>query len=197
MWASSWRGLGTSRRKPDGLREAGERPREAPYRQYHEGVKSLKIIRDTRRSFDLDRFLQKPLFAHLSTQSSEGPRHSPIWFLWEEEQLWFIGTTADTFPNRILHQPACAIGIVDYDPRSGGVFHAGFRGRAEVLPYEHNRVRRLLSRYLGPNEPLWDPRFQNLGDGCVLIRFTPETAVVRDQSYAVGEGDRELPMPEE
>ncbi|AFC31642.1 hypothetical protein PM3016_4910 [Paenibacillus mucilaginosus 3016] len=143
------------------------------------------MIRDTRRSFELDPFLQKPLFAHLSTQSMEGPRHSPVWFLWEDGSLWIIGTSADTFPDRIRSQPSCALGIVDYDPGSGLVLHAGFRGRAEVLPYDRERGRRLLARYLGPDQELWDPRFRGFGDGSVLIRFTPDTVVVRDQSYEV------------
>lgn len=41
----------------------------------------MKIIKG-KRSFDLDEFLNKPLFvlAHLSTTSFEGPRDSPVWF---------------------------------------------------------------------------------------------------------------------
>lgn len=40
----------------------------------------MRIIRFRGKSFDLDNFLKKPLFAHLSTMSEEGPRDSPVWF---------------------------------------------------------------------------------------------------------------------
>nr|WP_323741884.1 pyridoxamine 5'-phosphate oxidase family protein [Salinibacillus xinjiangensis] len=56
----------------------------------------MEIIKG-KRSFELDKFLKKPLFAHLSTSSSEGPRNSPVWFLWEDKCLWIIGTPGDTF----------------------------------------------------------------------------------------------------
>jgi hypothetical protein len=48
-------------------------------------------------------------------------------------------------------------------------------------------MKRLSRRYLGEREPQWDPRFVAvLGDrDWVLVRFVPETAVVRDQSYNV------------
>ncbi len=143
----------------------------------------MKIIRDSKRSFELDIFLMKPLFAHLSTMSDEGPRESPVWFHWEEDQLWIIGTPFDSFPGRIQKYPKCAIGIVDFDNRTGKVLHAGFRGQAVVKPFNKDIAYKLLSRYLGKNEEFWDIRFKNLDDSNVLICFEPETVVVRDQSF--------------
>ncbi|QYR19331.1 pyridoxamine 5'-phosphate oxidase family protein [Paenibacillus sp. sptzw28] len=145
----------------------------------------MKLIRGN-RSFDLDEFLKEPLFAHLSTMSDEGPRDSPVWYLWEKTQLWIIGTSADSFPNRILKNPKCAIGIVDFNRNTGKVLHVGFRGAASVRPYDKDIAMRLLSRYLGPNMEDWDSRFRGLSDSNLLISFTPETVVVRDQSYKVG-----------
>ncbi|WP_377890756.1 pyridoxamine 5'-phosphate oxidase family protein [Alkalihalobacillus sp. R86527] len=144
----------------------------------------MKVIRGN-RSFDLDEFMKKPLFAHLSTMAQEGPRESPVWFYWEDECIWIIGTpSSDTFPTRIEKNPKCAIGIVDFDPRSGKVNHAGFRGTATVEKFDKGIATRLLTRYLGPNQEEWSPNFQGLGDSNVLIKFVPETVVVRDQSYA-------------
>ncbi|WP_175631885.1 hypothetical protein [Virgibacillus siamensis] len=60
----------------------------------------MEIIKGE-RSFDLDQFLEKPLFAHLSTLSLKGPRESPVWFFWKDECLWIIGTPKDTFPLRV------------------------------------------------------------------------------------------------
>lgn len=144
----------------------------------------MEIIRG-KRSFDLDEFLKKPLFAHLSPVSSEGPRDSPVWFFWEDKCLWIIGTPGDTFPLRIDNNPNCAIGIVDFDPSTGKVLHAGFRGRATVEPFNFDLAKRLLAKYLGPIEKEWDSRFKNQDPKNVFIRFAPETVVVRDQSYNV------------
>ena len=136
------------------------------------------------KSFDLDEFLKKPLFAHLSTVSEEGPRESPVWFYWENESIYIIGTpSSDSFPGRIEKNSKSAIGIVDFDHTTGKVMHAGFRGHATVERFDKDIATRLLKRYLGPDEDKWDQRFQGLGSSNVLIRFVPETVVVRDQSF--------------
>jgi nitroimidazol reductase NimA-like FMN-containing flavoprotein (pyridoxamine 5'-phosphate oxidase superfamily) len=147
----------------------------------------VKVIRDKPRSVDIEEFLARPLFAHLATASYEGPRESPVWFLWEDGAIWIIGSRAtDTFPQRIESEPRCAIGIVDFDHSIGLVQHVGLRGRATVESFDASRARRLLTRYLGSDESAWDERFRaTLSDpkDDVLIRFVPETIVARDQSY--------------
>lgn len=157
----------------------------------------MKIVRETGSHFDLDEsrsrrlldeILGRPLFAHLATASAAGPRESPVWFLWEQEALWIIGHYhTDTFPLRLEREPRCAIGIVDFNLVTGLVQHVGFRGQATLQPHDEERTKRLLSRYLGQEVTKWDPRFiAILGDTeFILIRFVPETAVVRDQSYQV------------
>lgn len=143
----------------------------------------LEIIRGN-RSFDLDEFLKKPLFAHLSTLSANGPRESPVWFHWENECIWIIGTpSSDSFPGRVEENPKCAIGIVELDHTTGKVLHAGFRGCATVESFDKGITNRLLTRYLGSNHEKWDPMFRELDDNNILIRFVPETVVVRDQSF--------------
>jgi hypothetical protein len=158
---------------------------------------AMKIVQNTGSHFDsddsrsrslLEEVLSRPLFAHLATDSELGVRESPVWFLWEDEALWIIGNyETDTFPKRIELEPRCAIGIVDFDLLTGLVQHVGFRGRATVHPHDESRAKRLLSRYLGENQEQWDTRFvEVLGDAnFVFVRFEPETAVVRDQSYVV------------
>lgn len=159
----------------------------------------MRIIRETGSHFDLqderslallEEILARPLFAHLATDSESGPRESPVWFLWEAEAIWIIGNyKTDTFPKRIEREPRCALGIVDFERSSGLVQHVGFRGRAQLLPHDAERLQRLLSRYLGAQLEDWDKRFvEILGDtDYVFVRFEPETAVVRDQSYIVRE----------
>ena len=158
----------------------------------------MRIVRDTGSHFDLDEraareqmenVLSRPLFAHLSTAVENAPRESPVWFLWEDAALWIIGNyQTDSFPKRIELNPVCAIGIVDFDAATGLVQHVGFRGSARLEPHNADRMRRLLSRYMGEVER-WDPRFIEILDDpdYIFVRFEPESAVVRDQSYKVVE----------
>lgn len=158
----------------------------------------MKIVNDTEAQYDTNRsksrqlledILSRPLFAHLSTFHEEGPRDSPVWFLWEYEKIWIIGGyKTDSFPKRIERDPRCSIGIVDYNIKTGLVQHVGFRGAAYLEPQNTERVKRLLRKYMG-KENQWDPRFTAiLGDKeWILICFEPETVVVRDQSYMIQE----------
>lgn len=154
----------------------------------------MKIVGETGSHFDaggdearrlLEEVLSRPLFAHLATASEDGPRESPVWFLWEGGALWVIGNrVTDSFPSRVAREPRCAVGVIDFDAATGRVLHVGFRGRARLEAHDPERMRRLLGRYMG-EEARWDSRFvEILGDeDYVFVRFEPETAVVRDQSY--------------
>jgi hypothetical protein len=125
--------------------------------------------------FELAEFLSRPLYAHLAHNSDEGP----------PEAIWIIGGAS--FPVNLKRDPRCALGIVDWDPTTGLSHHVGMRGRAEVLPFDPAKARSVFQRYLGPDEADWDPRFDysvtGEAAGLTMVRFTPETVVVRDQSY--------------
>jgi hypothetical protein len=122
----------------------------------------MKLIHDRPGTVDLEEFLSRPLFAHLATASEEGPRESPVWFLWEDGAVWIIGSRRDdSFPGRIDREPSCAIGVIDFDRQCGLVHHVGMRGRASVEPFEPERARRLLQRYLGQRRDAWDRRFRD------------------------------------
>ena len=147
-------------------------------------VVETKVSAGDRAIFDLEEFLARPLYAHLAHNSEHGPRESPVWFHWDGTYLWIIGGT--TFPQNLKRDPRCAIGIVDWDPASGRSHHVGFRGRADVLPYDVAMARTIFRRYFGPHEDQWDRRFDDLftGEpGLEMVRFTPDTVVMRDQSY--------------
>jgi hypothetical protein len=135
--------------------------------------------------FDLGEFLSRPLYAHLAHSSEQGPRESPVWFHWDGQAVRIIGGTS--FPANLRRDPRCALGIVDWDPASGLSHHVGMRGRAEVLPFDRGMAKTIFRRYFGPDEGDWDPRFDyaSIGEepGLTMVRFTPETVVVRDQSY--------------
>ena len=133
----------------------------------------------------MEDILARPLFAHLATVHTEGPRESPVWFLWEDGFIWIIGSyQEDSFPERIEKDGRSALGVVDFDMATGLVQHVGFRVRADLQPHNKARAGRLFTKYMGARDR-WDPRFAKVvGDtDYVFVRMEPETAVVRDQSY--------------
>jgi hypothetical protein len=137
-----------------------------------------------REVFDLDEFLSRPLYAHLAHNSEQGPRESPVWFHWDGQAIWIIGGTS--FPANLKRDPRCAVGIVDWEPATGLSHHVGFRGTAEVLPYDGAMALTIFRRCFGPDESDWDKRFGDLSTGepgSTMVRVVPETVVVRDQSY--------------
>jgi hypothetical protein len=134
---------------------------------------------------DIDALLARPLMAHLATSSPDGPRDSPVWFLWEDRAVWLMGNRRDSFPRRIAQDGRCAIGIVDFDLPRGVLVHVGMRGLAEVVELDQDRVYRLLSRYLGADRSRWNVDFRRsvIDHLDLMVRFDPSSVVARDQSY--------------
>ncbi|MBV0925632.1 pyridoxamine 5'-phosphate oxidase family protein [Halomicroarcula limicola] len=145
----------------------------------------MEIVENTLDT-SIDEFLARPLFCFLAQSSAAGPRVSPLWFRWEDEQVWLVAMEdGRSYPDRVREYPDCALAVVDFDPKSGAVEHVGMRGTATLEAYDASRAGRLLRKYLGSDRDEWDERFRGLGgDGYGLVRFDPETAVARDQSYA-------------
>ena len=135
--------------------------------------------------FDIDAFLQKPLFAHLATASPDGPRESPVWFLWEAAELWLVGNQRDSFPKRIQVEPRCAVGIVEFDLPRGHLRHVSIRGTGSIEAIDRGRLYRFLSRYLGKNDAGWNPSFRTrvIDRLDLMVRIRPLSIVARDQSY--------------
>ena len=141
-----------------------------------------KVSAGDREIFDLDEFLSRPLYAHLAHDSENGPRESPVWFHWDGQAIWIIGGTS--FPQNLKREP-----------RAPSASWTGIRRRRAntlVCVVERTSSRRpsgrgtIFKKYFGPDEARWDPRFHEdiYGEtGVPLVRFTPETVVVRDQSY--------------
>jgi hypothetical protein len=153
-----------------------------------------KVSAGDRPLLDLCEFLARPLYAHLAHSTEGGPRESPVWFHWDGQAVWIIGGTS--FPTNLKRQPRCALGIVDWDPATGKSHHVGMRGTAEVLPFDPAMARTIFRKYFGPDESEWDPRFDDVftnEHGLELVRLTPETVVVRDQSYKPTRWAREHP----
>jgi len=135
--------------------------------------------------FDPTEMLAKPLMAHLATGSPDGPRDSPVWFLWEEGAVWLVANSEDSFPVRLRAEPRCAIGIVEFDVTRGILRHVGIRGRADILPIDKVRLYRLLDRYLSPIPSEWNEWFtaQIVEPLELMIRITPVSIIARNMSY--------------
>lgn len=134
---------------------------------------------------DVDTFLDRPLFCFFAQQSDDGPRLSPLWFLWEDGAIWNVARlNGRSYPERVKRYPRTAIAIVDFDPGIGRVEHVGMRGNATLEPYNKNRANRLFRKYLGEEKSDWPEMFIDFEtDNYRLINFEPETVVARDQSY--------------
>lgn len=144
----------------------------------------MKIVEDTLEQ-PLSTVLDKPLFCYLAMVSTDGyPRLSPLWFLWEDQRIWIIADPDKTYTTRIIEEPQTAVAVVDFDPNDGRVCHIGMRGRSELVPYDEDRAKRLLTKYLGPDQSAWDDMFVDIDpESWRLIAFDPNTVVARDQSY--------------
>jgi Pyridoxamine 5'-phosphate oxidase len=138
-----------------------------------------------RHDFDVTEVLAKPLMAHLASHSAAGPRDSPLWFLWEEEAIWLIGRTQDSFVQRLRLEPRCAVGVVDFDVGRGVLRHVGIRGTAEIQSMCEQRLQRLLRRYLGDDMTLWNAWFvaHVVEPLDAMIRVIPHSIVANNYSY--------------
>jgi hypothetical protein len=138
--------------------------------------------------FDPDLVLDLPLMANLATVSDDGPRNAPVWYIWEDAALWMLGNEGSSSVQRLLRDARCAVEIVHYDNARGVLAHLGLRGRATVEPMSPPRFRRLLGKYLGPDEASWNPWF--IGTVARIddpegrfIRLAPDSVFTNNVSY--------------
>jgi nitroimidazol reductase NimA-like FMN-containing flavoprotein (pyridoxamine 5'-phosphate oxidase superfamily) len=138
--------------------------------------------------FDVDTFLQRPLTARLATS---GPTVRPVWYLWEGGAFWVLTGSWARLPERVRADPAVALVVDECDVATGVARQVIARGRAELVPFDVERGRRKLVRYLGPDESRWDSRFTAyLHDdpakrGQLWLRLEPASLFVDDLSYEV------------
>ena len=140
-------------------------------------------------AFDPENVLQLPLVANLATCEIDGsPRNAPVWFHWEEGALHMLSDESSSSMRRVLNDPRVAVEIIDYDNRQGIMRHLGLRGRATVEAMNAALFRRLLSRYLGPEEADWNPWFvesvARISDPSGrLIRLVPDSVFTNNVSF--------------
>lgn len=142
----------------------------------------------TQATFDVDAFLAEPHGARLATN---GPTVRPVWYQWEEGCFWVInGPWAKLF-TRVQKDPRVAliVDVTEYD--TGRLYQVMAHGDAEITPYDIPRARRMLHRYLGPDESSWSTAPDNypgyLQDpgppGAVWLKIEPKKFLTFNFSY--------------
>jgi nitroimidazol reductase NimA-like FMN-containing flavoprotein (pyridoxamine 5'-phosphate oxidase superfamily) len=142
--------------------------------------------------FDVDQFLEQPLVARVATN---GPTVRPVWFLWEKGAFWWLTGSWSRLAERLRADPAVALVVDTCDVATGSVRQVQARGHAEILPFNADRARRKLTRYLGDDPAQWDQdRFGFSATGMVgseeteFVRLVPEQMAVRDLSFTPSSG---------
>jgi uncharacterized pyridoxamine 5'-phosphate oxidase family protein len=139
--------------------------------------------------FDHETMLALPLVAFLATVDADGaPRNAPVWFHWEDGALYMLTNQNAGSARRIGNDPRVAVEMVDYDNPVGMMRHLGLRGRASIEMMDIALFRRLLARYLGPDETAWNPWFiETVADfddpSGRLIKLVPESIFTNDVSF--------------
>ena len=126
--------------------------------------------------------------ATVATIAEDGaPRNAPMWFIWEDEAIWLLGSKTTSSVKRLQGDPRCAIEIVHFDKDAGILLHLGLRGQASIEQMSPDRFRRLLKKYLGDAEN-WNPWFiENIASiddpDERLIRLVPDHVYTNNVSY--------------
>lgn len=135
-----------------------------------------------RRDFDVDAFLAQPLAARVA---AAGPTVRPTWYLWEDGAFWIIVGPWGKLAEHVRADPALALVVDVSEPATGEMRQVVAKGRGELLPFDPERARRKLTRYLGEDEARWPERFQlsSFGAQVHLLRMRPDALAATDLSY--------------
>jgi nitroimidazol reductase NimA-like FMN-containing flavoprotein (pyridoxamine 5'-phosphate oxidase superfamily) len=135
--------------------------------------------------FDVDAFLAAPLVAHVA---AAGPTVRPVWFLWEDGAFWWLTGSWSRLPELVAEDPRVALVVDTCDLATGRTLKVTARGRAELWPFDPDRARRKLRRYLGDDENRWDERFRGgtFDDPAAgFLRLRPDRLRASDASFSV------------
>jgi hypothetical protein len=103
-------------------------------------------------AFDVDAFLAEPQQVYVATN---GPTVRPLWYQWEDGCFWMINGPWAKLYARLQKDPKVALMVDVYERDQGRVLQVMASGTVEFTPYDIPRARRMLHRYLGPDEASW------------------------------------------
>jgi hypothetical protein len=133
--------------------------------------------------FELERFLDRPLVARVA---ADGPSVRPVWFLFEDGLFWWLTGGWSGLGSLLDRTPTLALVVDTCDLGTGEVLQVTARGPAQVVPFDAERARRKLNRYLGEDESSWPERFRDgtfANPSVRLVRFDPQRLWVLDLSF--------------
>ncbi|EDY47727.1 conserved hypothetical protein [Streptomyces clavuligerus] len=136
-----------------------------------------------RLPFDVAAFLARPLVARLATRPLSV---RPVWYLWEDETFWVITGSWSSLSRQLAADPAFTLVVDECEAADGRVRQVIARGTGAVTGIDAPRARRKLSRYLGPDESRWDPRFRLDGPAAGenrWARLVPDRLWTADLSF--------------
>ena len=139
-------------------------------------------------SFDLDAFLAEPRPCQLATN---GPTIRTLDFLWEDGCFWIPSGPWAKLLDRVTKDPKVVLIVDTTEYSTGRIYQVVASGDMEVMPYDVARVRRMMTRYMGPDESKWSnsptdyPGFVRDGGppGAVLLKLKPKKLVANNFSY--------------
>ena len=143
----------------------------------------------TDATFAIEAFLAEPNTARVATN---GPTIRPLWYQWEDGCFWIINGPWAKLYGRVQKDPKLAlmIDVAEYD--TGRIYQVMASGDAVVMPYDIPRARRMMHRYLGPNEAAWSTAPDNYPaylqapgpPGAVWLKINPVLFKVFNFSFA-------------
>ena len=126
--------------------------------------------------------------ANLATVAADGsPRNAPVWFIWEDDALWMLGSVDGSSVRRLKDDPRCAVEITRFDAAEGILLHLGLRGSATIERMDPERFERLLGKYLGSRDR-WNEWFiENIAriddPNGRMIRLAPQSTFTNNVSF--------------
>ena len=141
--------------------------------------------------FDVDAFLAEPRQVQLATN---GPTIRTLDYQWEEGCFWIVNGPWTKLLGRVQKDPAVALIVDTTDYGAGRIYQVIAYGDAEITPYDIPRARRMLNRYMGPDESRWStsptdyPGFLRNGGppGAIWLKIKPKKMQVFNFSYTSG-----------
>jgi nitroimidazol reductase NimA-like FMN-containing flavoprotein (pyridoxamine 5'-phosphate oxidase superfamily) len=138
---------------------------------------------------EIDEFLAEPITGQLATN---GPTIRPMWYQWEDGAFWIISGPWAKLLGRVQKDPEVALCIDVGDFESGQVKQVCVYGAVEIRDYDVELVRRMLHRYLGPDEESWSDSPDDYRGylkeggpgGGVLLRLVPRKMTALNFTYA-------------
>ena len=136
-------------------------------------------------AFDLEAFLAEPLTARLATN---GPTLRPVWYAYEDGCFWTMTGPWTKLHARVAEDPEIALAIDVCELETGRIMQVNAAGAVEVVPFDRERGRRLLRRYLGDDEERWPEDYRAYlaeppMEGLSMLKLVPRRLTTLDFSF--------------